>query len=149
MTQSRKNAPTTRGKPFAPGNSGRPKGSRHRATMAAEALLDGEAEGLTRKAIEMALEGDTVAMRLCLERLVPPRKDRPLMFEMPSIASPQDHPAVLMAVIEAMAGGDLTPTEATAFAAVMEQHRRAVETSELAARIDALEQGTGRTGGNT
>ena len=92
----------------------------------------------------MALDGDTVAMRLCLERLVPPRKDRPLMFELPPIASPQDHPAVLMAVITAMAGGELTPTEATAFAAVMEQHRRAVETGDLAARIDALEKGTGK-----
>lgn len=144
MTTPRKARAITRGKPFEPGNPGKPRGARSRATMAAEALLDGEAEGLTRKAIEMALEGDTVAMRLCLERLVPPRKDRPLMFELPPIASPQDHPAVLMAVITAMAGGELTPTEATAFAAVMEQHRRAVETSDLAARIDALEQGTGK-----
>src|SRR4029077_7685570 len=44
--------------PWHPGQSGnpsgRPKGSRNRTTLAAEALLDGEAEQLTRKAIELA-----------------------------------------------------------------------------------------------
>jgi hypothetical protein len=58
--------------------SGRPPGARHKATVAAEALLDGEAEGLTRKALEMALDGDTVALRLCLERILPPRRERPV-----------------------------------------------------------------------
>ena len=53
---------------FKKGNPGRRPGSRNKATVAVEALLDGEAEKLTRKAIEMALAGDTVAMRLCLDR---------------------------------------------------------------------------------
>jgi Family of unknown function (DUF5681) len=70
-----------RGRPFEPGTSGnpagRPRGSRNKTTMAAEALLDGEAEGITRKAIEKALEGDMGALRLCLERVLPPRRDRP------------------------------------------------------------------------
>jgi hypothetical protein len=64
---------------------GRPKGCRHRATVAAEALLDGEAEGLTRKAIELALAGDTTALRLCLERILPARKDRPIRLQIPQI----------------------------------------------------------------
>jgi hypothetical protein len=64
--------------------SGRPRGARNKATLAVEALLDGEAEALTRKAIERALEGDTTALRLCLDRLLPPRKDRLVSFAMPS-----------------------------------------------------------------
>jgi hypothetical protein len=56
--------------------AGRPKGARHRSTLAAEALLDGEAEALTRKAIEKAKEGDSVALRLCLERILPARTRR-------------------------------------------------------------------------
>ena len=48
------NVPITRGRPFQPGNPGRPKGARHKVTVAVEALLEGEAEGLTRKAIELA-----------------------------------------------------------------------------------------------
>ncbi len=57
---------------FRTGNRGKPKGARHRATLAALELLDGEAEALTRKAVELALEGDTTALRLCLERMAPP-----------------------------------------------------------------------------
>ena len=57
-----------RGRPFQPGQSGnpkgKPKGARNRAPLAAEVLLDGEAEALTRKAIELALAGDTVALRI-------------------------------------------------------------------------------------
>jgi hypothetical protein len=57
-------------KPGQSGNpSGRPHGSRNKATLALEALLDGEGEAITRKAIEKALEGDTAALRLCLERI--------------------------------------------------------------------------------
>ena len=70
---------------FAPGNTGRPPGARHAATLAAEALLDGEAEALTRKAVEMALEGDPVALRLCMERVLSPRRDRPVRFALPAI----------------------------------------------------------------
>ena len=67
----RNNAPTTRGRPFPPGNSGRPKGARHKATQAIQALLDGEGAALTRKAIELALAGDATALRLCLDRILP------------------------------------------------------------------------------
>ena len=63
---------------FRPGQSGnpngRPKGSRNAATLALESLLDGEAEALTRKAVELALAGDIAALRLCLDRILPPRK---------------------------------------------------------------------------
>jgi hypothetical protein len=51
--------------------AGRPRGSRNAVTLAAEAMLDGEAEALTRKAIDMALAGDTVALKLCIDRFSP------------------------------------------------------------------------------
>lgn len=125
---------------FKPGNPGKPRGSRSRVTLAAEALLEGEAEGLTRKAIEMALEGDTVALRLCLERLVPPRKERPIAIDLPAITGAKDHPAVIASIFDAVAAGDLTAAEAQALSAVLEQHRRAVETADILARLEALEE---------
>ena len=68
----------TRFKPGQSGNpSGRPKGARHRTTVAIEALLEGEGEALTRKAIELAKAGDMQALRLCMDRLAPPRRDFP------------------------------------------------------------------------
>lgn len=75
---------------FGPGNSGKPKGTRHKATLAAMALLDGEAESSSRKAIELALDGNTTALWLCLERIAPPRKDAPVTFDLPPMHSAAD-----------------------------------------------------------
>jgi hypothetical protein len=133
----------TRGRPFGEGNpgnpGGRPKGSRNRTTLAIEALLDGEAEALTRKAIEMALEGDGPAMRLCLERLCPPRKDRPVAFDLPPVDTLADLVKATGAIVKAVAAGEISPAEAQEVAGVLELHRRALDTSDLAARVAALE----------
>ena len=88
---------------FARGNSfgrGRPQGSRNKATIALQALLDEEGEQITRKAIEMALAGDSTALRLVLERLVPPVRERRLSLELPKIETPAG-------VLAAGGGGDL------------------------------------------
>ncbi len=105
-----------RGNPFKPGESGnpagKPKGARHRATLAIELLLDGEAEALTRKAVELALEGDMQALRLCLERILPPRKDRPVSFDLAPIESATDAKKAMSSVLAAVASGEITPSEA-------------------------------------
>ena len=139
MTQPRNEREKTRGKPFQPGNPGKPRGARSRATIAAEMLLNGEAAGLTRKAVDMALAGDTVALRLCLERLVPPRKDTPITMDMPPVRTPGDVVAASAAVLTAVAGGEITPDEAGRVMTLLTAHRAIVETSELADRIAALE----------
>ena len=124
---------------FAPGNPGKPKGARHRATRAAQALLDGEAEALTRQAVAMALEGDASALRLCLDRIAPPRRDAPVQFELPPMKSARDAAQAAGAVLGAVASGDLTPTEAAHVMALIETYRRTLETTELEARVAALE----------
>ena len=132
-----------KGKPFQQGQSGnpagRPKGSRNRATVLAQTLLDGQVEALVKKAIELALEGDPNALRLCLERLVPRAKDRPLMVSLPPVKTPADAARAMSAIIEAVAGGELTPTEGRAVAGLVEDYRRTLETEELEARVAALE----------
>ena len=75
---------------FAAGNSGRPAGSRNRTTVAVLELLEGQAEALSQKAVETALAGDTVGLRLCLERLAPPRKDSPVQFPLPRMTTAND-----------------------------------------------------------
>jgi hypothetical protein len=60
-----------------------------------EALLDGESGALTRKAIELAKGGDMAALRLCLDRILPPRKDRPVTFALPAINSTNDAAAAM------------------------------------------------------
>ena len=140
-----KTAKEQRGRPFQKGKSGnprgRPEGSRNKATIAAQMLLDGEAEELTRKCVELAKDGNTTALRLCLERLLPPRKDRPITVALPSIEKPEDAVKAIAAVTTAVARGDLTPSEGQAVATILEAHRKAVELAEIERRLTALEQG--------
>jgi hypothetical protein len=68
--------------------------------LAMEALLDGEAEAITRVAVDKAKEGDTTALRLCLERILPPRKDRPVSFSLPQLGTVTDAPAATAAIVE-------------------------------------------------
>lgn len=140
---SRKNAATTRGKPFQPGNTGRPKGTRNKATLALEALLDGEGEAITRKAVEMALEGDTTAMRLCMDRILPPRKDRPVEFALPALVTAADAVLASAALVEAVASGALTPSEAGDLSKLVDGFTKAVELHEIQQRLDKLEAAQG------
>lgn len=145
MTADAENAPRKqRGKPFAPGQSGNPagkaKGTRHHATRAVLAMLDGEADTLTRTAIDLALAGDTVALRLCLERIAPPVKDKPIAVDLPALTSAEDASKAMAAIVGAMADGTITPSEAAAVAGVVETYRRTVETADIERRLAVLEE---------
>jgi hypothetical protein len=102
-------------------------------------LLDGEADKLTRKAVELALGGDTTALRLCLERIVPAAKARPIKIELPTVETMADVLKAQGVAIRAMADGEITPDEAATIASVLDAKRRAIETVELEKRIAALE----------
>ena len=125
--------------------AGRPKGARNRTTQAVEAILDGEAEALTRKAIEMALDGDGPAMRLCLDRLCPPRKDRTISFTLPEIETAADLTKATRALMQGVADGEITPAEAAELSKLVEAHVKAVEVRDVAARLIALEQAAEQT----
>ncbi|MEW9921808.1 DUF5681 domain-containing protein [Marimonas sp. MJW-29] len=141
----RKNEQTTytdvRGK-FAKGNPGRPKGSRNKTTQVVEALLDGEAEAITRCAVDKALEGDTTALRLCLERIAPPRKEAPVQFTLPKMETARDAATAASAVLQAVSEGELTPSEGAHVMQLVETYRRTLELSDLEERILALEEAT-------
>ena len=139
-----------RGRPFEKGRSGNPggrrRGSRNKATLAAAALLAGESEALTRKAVEMVLGGDPTAMRLCtamrlrMERVLPPCRERTVKFSLPPIEaartgrscgpSPHDVSLAMDAVTSALARGEITPGEAETIAGVVGTFVRAIETTK-------------------
>ncbi len=118
---------------------GRPRGSRNRSTLAAEALLDGEAEVLTRKVIELAKDGDRTALRLCFDRLLPVRRSRPVIFDLPDTSTPEGILAAHDAVLAAVATGEVTPEEAQIICGLIDTRRRAIDTYELERRMSALE----------
>jgi hypothetical protein len=119
--------------------AGRPKGVRNRATAALEKILDGDAEAILNKAVEMAKDGDPVAMRLCLDRLIPVRRDRPITFDLPPIDTADDLPKATGAIVAAVAAGELTPAEAAEISKTLDVHVRAIEATELHLRMAALE----------
>src|SRR6516162_5292025 len=99
--------------------AGRPRGSRNSATRACETLLEGQAEALTQKAVDMALAGDTVALKICIDRIFPPRKDRPVTFPLPPINTARDAADVMSSVMNAVAAGQLTPADASELSKVI------------------------------
>jgi hypothetical protein len=143
MTTRPVNTGKKQGGRFQPGQSGnpagKPAGARHRTTLAVEALLEGEGEALTRKAIEKAMEGDTVALRMCLDRLAPPRKDSPIAVTLPSVRSAADAVEASVALLDAVAAGEITPDEAGRVMALLTAHKNIVESGDLEKRIAVLE----------
>ena len=109
--------------PFQKGQSGNPKGKPRgtlsKATLPAQQLLDGEAQEITRKAIELAKQGDPVALTLCLERLLPPRKERPISLKLPEVHVTSDVLRALNAILAGVSRGAITPSEAGTLAAVV------------------------------
>ena len=132
-------------KPGQSGNpSGRPKGARHATTLAIEVLLDGEAEGITRKAIEAAKAGDMIAIRLVLDRVCPPRKTRSIEIDLPPIADAAGVSQAQQEVLRALCNGELVLDEAQALNGLLEARRQFLETAELEARLTELESQMGR-----
>lgn len=101
--------------------SGRPAGSRNKTTMAMQALLDGEAESLTRKALDMALGGDLAALKICLERLLPAIQERTINFTMPPIKNYGDALKALNSILQALANGEITLSEAIKLNGLIDQ----------------------------
>jgi hypothetical protein len=118
---------------------GRPPGTRNRATVLAEQLMEDDAEQVVRAVLGAARAGDMTAARLILDRIAPARKGRPIIFPLPEIETAAHVTQALGAVASLMADGELTPEEASAVASVIETKRKAIETQELQQRVAALE----------
>ena len=138
-----------RGKPFAKGKSGnpqgRPQGARNKATLLVEQLFENEAEALGRRAIELAKLGHPMMLKLALDRLAPPRRDRPVLFRLPKLETAADAAKASAALVEAVAAGDLTPSEAAELGKLVETYLRALGATDFEARLAALEQHGAKT----
>ena len=123
-------------KPGQSGNpSGRPPGTRNRRTIAAEMLFDEDAEALTRIAIDLAKEGDMAALRLCMDRVCPPTRQRPVSFELPQIANAADAVGAMSTIVQAIADGELSPSEAAELAKVVQRFAQTVKTADIDKRL--------------
>jgi hypothetical protein len=128
---------------FLPGQSGNPSGtgtgSRRRTAISAQAFLDEKAEELVRVCFERAVAGDGTALRVCMDRVLPIRRERMVEFSLPPITTASDIVTAANAIAAAVATGMLTPGEAASLSVLINNVGRAIELHEHEKRISALE----------
>jgi hypothetical protein len=120
--------------------AGRPPGSRNMSTTFFQELLSGQGEAIIQKGIELSLQGDTRALSICWDRLLPAQKERAIELPLPSITDVQSVSAALASVVGAVGEGRITPGEAECLAHVLETQMRVVEFEALAQRVAELEK---------
>jgi len=122
------------------GNSkGKPKGSRNKSSLAAEALLEGSLEKICRRIEEEALNGNMHAAKMILERFLPPRKDRLIRIDLPEIKDYVDVLSASNCVLTAVCKGEISPSEGEALARAIAAHAQILEASELEQRVQIIE----------
>jgi hypothetical protein len=143
VPQNRKYRP--RGRPWPKGQSGNPagrrKGCRNWATRMAAIYLDGEAEGLLRRTVELAHAGSGFHMKLALDRTLPPLRERPMPFTMPPITSAADLAPAMDAILAAVSRGRITTSQAVELSMVVATRLRALEADEFNRRLLKVEHG--------
>ena len=128
-----------RGRPFQPGNPGRPRGAKNHTTRLVEQLVADEAEKLGRKAVGLALAGNVACIKMLLDRLLPKRNGRPVDFSLPAVNSANDLVTAMAAITTAVNEGCLTTEEAGQLVNILNSYAKILETHDLAARLEALE----------
>ena len=132
---------------FLPGYSGNPAGrapgTKNRATMLAEQFLDNQSLELVQKALQLALDGDVAALRLCLARIMGPRRYRPSGFVLPPLKTAGDAAPAVAAIAASVSDGMITTSEAAELSGLVETFLRAIEAGEVEARLAQLERVNG------
>jgi hypothetical protein len=115
---------------FQPGQSGnpagRPPGSRNKATLALEAAFEEHAEEVLHEIMGRAKDGQSAAMRLCMDRMLAPKRERPIVIDLPVIETPADARKALAVVTAELAEGGLTITEASRLIGLIQRMLRLV-----------------------
>ena len=137
-----------RGRPWPRGRSGnpagRPKGARHTALLALDAMGAENARDVLAAVVVAAKGGDMRAADILLRRLWPERKGRPVALDLPPLTNAADLAGALGTIAETVAAGDLSPEEGQAMAAILEVQRKAIETADLERRVAELESRAGQ-----
>lgn len=142
-TKNAKNGPNKEGRDtsgrFIQGFGGRPKGALNKTTREAQALLEANTGALTALCIEKALDGDMAALRLCMERILPPVKDRPVSFSLPdSLLDLEQATRAGAGVLDAMAAGGITPHEAAGVMAILRQYAEMAHYRDIEEQLEKL-----------
>ncbi len=126
--------------PYKKGQSGnptgRPKGSKDKRTELRE-LLNPHAPALVNKLIELALSGDSSALKCCMDKLIPSIRARD---EAVSIRLNGDLTEKGNQLLNALASGKVTPSEGSQIMTMLAGQSRLTIADDLERRIESLEK---------
>ncbi len=117
---------------------GRPQGITDKRT-ALRALFQPHAEELIGKVVELAKAGDIQALRICIDRIIPPARENRISISLPMLRDVKDCAEAQRVIIAAVATGELLPGEGEAISGLVENQRRSFETMTLEERLKAIE----------
>ena len=120
--------------------AGRPPGARNKRTLLAESMFEADSPALIKRLIEVAKEGDVAALRLCIDRICPPQRERPAAIELPPMTSAVDAVAAMGAIMQAIGDGDLGAQEAAELAKLVTGFSQTITTADLEQRVCQVEQ---------
>jgi hypothetical protein len=122
--------------PFQPGQSGnpagRPPGARNKVNRSMEPVFQAHGEAIIERLVEHAKEANPVALRLCLERLVPLGKHRQVGFQLPSMEKSDDVRAAIATIHGGVASGEVSSGEAADLLRVADISARMLREAEAA-----------------
>lgn len=122
-------------KPGVSGNpSGKPKGAKDKRTALRQLLVPHQ-EKLVKTLIDFAEAGDMTAMRIVMDRMMPPLREDPIRVTIPKIESADDCTLAQANVLNAVAAGQMLPSEGQVLSGLINAQRLAYETSHLSAQV--------------
>ena len=145
MSDKKEKAARGRGRPFPPGQSGnpagRPKGSKNLTKLLLE-RLDDRADELIDAIIDRALKGDGAATKIIAERAMPAQKGMLVDFELPERRpdGSMDLVKVQESLLEAVASGKITPTDAANLSIIFDRMMAAKNELLFEQKVLATEQ---------
>ncbi|MCH8240527.1 MAG: hypothetical protein IIB62_10860 [Proteobacteria bacterium] len=119
--------------------SGRPKGARNRLAVTVDELMQEDAAEIIKVALEKAKGGDAAFVRIVIDRILPPAKDRPVTFDLPEIKTADDAGAASGAILQAVSNGEVTPGEAGDLVRLLDSFSSTLVATDMERRIAALE----------
>ena len=120
--------------------AGRPRGARNKRTLAAESMFDVDGPEIIGQLIKLAKEGDIAAIRLCVDRICPRPRDRPVSFELQQVSTAADATAAMGVIIQAIGDGELSAQEAADLSKVVAGLSQTIMSADLQQRLREVEE---------
>jgi hypothetical protein len=126
---------------FGPGNPGRPRGARNRATVVASTIIDDNLGEIAERCVQLAKDGDRQCILALLKLRIPAQRksliDQPI--ELPVMATSKDALDALRVIAEAAALGEIDGDHARLLVAIIEAFLKSSEIVDFDQRLRALE----------